>query len=180
MNPELFHALEGKGICFEPLSTDDTQAVHDYASDPNVKRFIGWPLMKTMEDTRNYIEELMRREEAGTHLYASVVLKDTREHIGTVMVFGFDHEAKHAEIGYVFNPKYWGNGYCTEAAAMMENFLFDTLNLRKLHARVVNANIGSCRVLEKNGFEVEGRLKDYYFIEDSFYDLKLFGKFKSI
>lgn len=58
----------------------------------------------------------------------------------------------------------------------MTAFAFDCLGLRKLHARVADANIGSARVLEKNGFELEGRLKDYYKIEGSYYDLMLFGK----
>lgn len=40
-------------------------------------------------------------------------------------------------------------------------------------------NIGSSRVLEKNGFQLEGKFKDYYFIEDMYYDGLFFGKFQS-
>ena len=176
MSASIFHQQEGVNICFRPLDTKDAEAIHSYASDENVKRFIGWPLMKTLEDTRSYIEEMLKREEAGTHLYASVVLRATEEIIGTVMIFNFDREANHAEIGYVFSRKYWGRGYGTEAAALMIGFAFDSLCLHKLHARVVDANIGSARVLEKNGFVLEGRVKDYYFIDGSYYDLMLFGK----
>lgn len=178
MSASIFHELEGRNILFKPLNADDAEAIHSYASDQNVKRFIGWPLMKTLEETRSYIEEMLKREAAGTHLYASIALKSTQEIIGTAMIFNFDREANHAEIGYVFSSKHWGKGYGTEAVALMNNFAFDSLSLRKLHARVVDANIGSARVLEKNGFELEGRLKDYYNIEGSYYDLMLFGKFK--
>jgi len=177
MCKELFHSLEGERISFKPLSTDDSEAVHSYASDANVKRFIGWPLMKTLEETRRYIEEMLKRESAGTHLYASVVLKATQQVIGTAMMFNFDREANHAEIGYVFHSDYWGKGYGSEAVALMTSFAFDSLCLRKLHARVVSANIGSVRVLEKNGFKLEGCLKNYFYIEGSFYDFMLFGKF---
>lgn len=179
MNANLFHELKGEDICFKPLDTKDALEIHSYASDRNVKRFIGWPLMKTLEETRNYIEEMLRREAAGTHLYATIALKATQEIIGTAMIFAFDHEAKHAELGYVFHSRYWGKGYGTEAVRLMNDFAADFLKLRKLHARVVDANIGSARVLEKNGFELEGQLKDYYLIEDSYYDLLLFGKFLS-
>lgn len=177
MCKDLFHGLEGGNIRFRPLDTKDTEAIHSYASDENVKRFIGWPLMKTQEETRSYVEEMLKRESAGTHLYASIVLKATQEVIGTAMLFNFDREANHAEIGYVFHGKHWGRGYGSEAVALMNAFAFDNLSLRKLHARVVDANVGSVRVLEKNGFELEGRLKDYYFIDGSFYDLMLLGKF---
>jgi ribosomal-protein-alanine N-acetyltransferase len=176
MNTDLFHRLEGRRIYFKPLNTDDAQEIHNYASDEDVSRFIGWRLMNTLNDTREYIEEMLRRESAGTHLYASIALKSTQAIIGTAMIFNFDHEAKHAEIGYVFHKDHWGKGYGTEAVVLMNDFSFNSLSLHKLHACVVDANIGSARVLEKNGFKLEGRVKDYYFIDGSYYDQMLFGK----
>ena len=92
------------------------------------------------------------------------------------MIFNFDHEANHAEIGYVFHNSHWGKGYGTETVALINEFAFKSLKLHKLHARVVDSNVGSISVLEKNNFKVEGRLKDYYFIDSSYYDGMLFGK----
>lgn len=178
MNTDLFHTLEGEKIFFKPLTTYDSKEIHSYASDCDVSRFIGWQLMHTLDDTNKHIEEMLKREAAGTHLYASIVLKSTQTIIGTAMIFNFDHKANHAEIGYVFHSHYWGKGYGTETVALMNNFAFKYLNLHKLHARVVNANIGSIRVLEKNKFKLEGQLKDYFFIDGRYYDELIFGKFK--
>jgi ribosomal-protein-alanine N-acetyltransferase len=176
MSKELFHRLEGDKICFRELDTKDTEAVHSYASDEDVSRFIGWPLMKTIEETRTHIEEMLKRESAGTHLYASVVLKKTQEVIGTVMIFNFDRQANHAEVGYVFHKDHWGKGYGTEAVALMSDFALKVLKLHKLHARVVDVNVGSARVLERNGFQLEGRLRDFHHIEGSYCDSLLYGK----
>lgn len=176
MNKDLFHSLEGKSIYFKALSTNDVQAIHDYAADKDVKRFIGWNLMKTLNETREFVELMIKREEAGTHLYASVALKSTHEVIGTVMIFNFDKEANQAEVGYVFHKNHWGKGYGAESLALVTDFAFESLNLHKLHACVTDANIGSARILEKNGYELEGRLKDHFYIEDRYYDSLLFGK----
>jgi len=176
MNADLFHSLKGENIYFKSLSTSDAQEIHNYASDRDVSRFIGWQLMNKLNETYEYIEEMMRREVAGTHLYSSIVHKSTHAIIGTAMVFNFNHDAKHAEIGYVFHKDYWGKGYGSEAVRLMNNFAFEYLKLHKLHARVVNANIGSIRVLERNGFVLEGCLKDYHYVEDAYYDSLLFGK----
>lgn len=178
MNTSLFHSLEGENICFKSLSTNDVNEIHNYASDEEVSRFIGWNLMSTLNETREHIETMIKRESAGTHLYASIVLKLTKAIIGTAMIFNFDQEANHAEIGYVFHKEYWGKGYGRESVNLMSDFALNSLNLHKLHARVVDANIGSARILAKNGYELEGRLKDYYFIEDKYYDALLFGKIK--
>ena len=179
MNISLFHMLEGKNICFKALNTMDARAIHHFASDEEVSRFIGWNLMKTLNETSEFIELMLKRESAGTHLYASIVLKSTREIIGAAMIFNFDQEANQAEIGYVFDKHYWGKGYGSECVSLLSDFAFESLNLHKIHASVVDENIGSARILEKNGYELEGQLKDHYFIENKYYDALLFGKIQA-
>ncbi len=178
-NLSLFHTLETDIITFKPLSIEDAAKIHEYASDEEVSRFIGWKLMKSLEETREFVETMIKREEAGTHMYASVVLKAAQAVIGTVMLFDFDREANQAEVGYVFHKSYWGRGYGTKSITLLTDFAFDTLKLHKLHASVVDANIGSARILEKNGYILEGRLQDHFFIEDNYYDSLLYGKIKS-
>ncbi len=95
------------------------------------------------------------------------------------MIFNFDHKAKKAEIGYVFNRDHWGKGYGTECVALMSDFAFNSLNLHKLHACVVDANLGFARILEKNGYVLEGRLNDHCFIEEKYYNALLFGKIQT-
>ncbi len=178
-NIDEFHALEGTTICFKPISINDVEAIHSYASNPDVSRFIGWKLMNTLEETTELVETMLKREIAGTHLYASVVIKNTQTIIGTVMVFDFDKITNQAEVGYVFHQDYWGKGYGTQCLSLISDFAFDILKLHKLHASVTDANIGSARMLEKNNFELEGRLKDHYYVDNKYYDALLFGKIKN-
>jgi ribosomal-protein-alanine N-acetyltransferase len=107
--------------------------------------------MNTLKETSEFIELMLKRESEGTHLYASIAVKSTQEVIGTAMIFNFDQQANQAEVGYVFHKDYWGKGYGTESVALMSDFAFESLNLHKLHASVVDANIGSARILEKMG-----------------------------
>lgn len=176
MKTDLFHSLEGKTLHFKPLDVSDVLEIHGYTSNEDASRFIGWRLMRTPEETLHHIEEMRKREAAGTHLYASIVPLGEKEVIGTAMIFNFDPEARHAEIGYVLHPKDWGKGYGTEAISMMDDFAFETLHLHKLHAQVVEANTGSIRVLEKNGYHLEGRLADYYFVDNCYHDGLLYGR----
>ncbi len=178
-NLNLFHTLETDNIYFKPLSQEDAREIYDYASDEDVSRFIGWNLMKTLLETREYVETMIKREAAGTHMYASVVLKATQAIIGTVMLFNFDQEANQAEVGYVFHKAYWGKGYGAQSLALVSDFALEMLKLHKLHASVVDVNIGSARILEKNGYVLEGRLKDHFFIEGNYYDSLLYGIIKS-
>lgn len=176
MNLDLFHSLTNKNIEFKPLSTCDVQEIHEYASDPIVSQYIGWKLMNTLDETREFIDVMINRELEGTHLYASVVQKSSGFVIGTAMLFNFDHQANKAEIGYVFHKDYWGKGYGTQVISLISDFAFKSLKLHKLHGQVVHPNIGSARILEKNDFKLEGRLIDHYFIDNDYYDALLYGK----
>ncbi|MDF2989423.1 MAG: family acetyltransferase [Eubacterium sp.] len=175
MTTNLLHRMEGEKIFFKALDINDAPEIHCYASDKEVSRFIGWRLMNNLDETGQHVEEMLKREAAGTHFYASVVERTNHTIIGTAMLFNIDKEAKHAEIGYVLHRDCWGRGYGTEVVELVKKIAFEDLELHKLHARVADANAGSCRILEKNGFVLEGRLKDYYFIEERYYDGLFYG-----
>ena len=172
----MFHSLEGKEICFKPVSIRDAEEIHSFTSDENVAKFIGWPLMNTLEETCEHIETMLKNQAAGTHLYASVALTASGEIIGIGMLFNLDRKASHAEIGYVLHQNFWGKGYGTEVVTLINQYAFATLCLHKLNARVVHENASSARVLEKNGYQLEGRLRDHYFIAQQYYDALLYGK----
>ena len=68
------------------------------------------------------------------------------------------------EIGYVLAAEHWGKGYATEAVTGLVKHLFETesrgmeqheevrIKRKELHAYAAINNVGSQRVLLKNGF----------------------------
>ena len=45
-----------------------------------------------------------------------IVLKETNTLLGTIGLNNLQLWSKRSEIGYDLHPKYWGNGYASEAA----------------------------------------------------------------
>ena len=45
-----------------------------------------------------------------------IVLKETNTLIGTIGLNNLQLWSKRSEIGYDLHPRYWGNGYASEAA----------------------------------------------------------------
>jgi RimJ/RimL family protein N-acetyltransferase len=64
----------------------------------------------------------------------------------------------HVLVGYWIGSAYWGRGIATAA---LERFVAEYEPRRPLHARVAATNVGSIRVLEKCGFELVERTKDF-------------------
>lgn len=79
-------------------------------------------------------------------------------------------------LGYWIGQPYSGKGYCTAAVRGMVAFAFDTLKLHRVEAACVPWNIASRRVLEKAGFEAEGRARAYLKINGEWADHLLYGR----
>ena len=60
-------------------------------------------------------------------------------------------------FGYVFHTDYQGQGYATEACRAMVDYAFATLNAQRMTTGTAAANLPSCRLLHKLGFQVIDR-----------------------
>jgi RimJ/RimL family protein N-acetyltransferase len=65
-----------------------------------------------------------------------------------------------AELGYWLGESYWNRGLMSEAVKLMKDYVFDTFpQLQRLYAEPFSSNPSSAKVLEKAGFQFEGRLR---------------------
>lgn len=85
-----------------------------------------------------------------------------------------DVERVSAEIGYWLAEPFWGRGIATEALVAVTRYAIDTHGLTRVYAVPFAHNAASCRVLEKAGYVLEGRLrrsaiKDGVFIDQCQY-----------
>jgi ribosomal-protein-alanine N-acetyltransferase len=83
--------------------------------------------------------------------------------------------AQFVNLGYWMGQSYAGRGLMSEAVGVCLPFVFDTLELHRIHAAFLPGNMASRRVLEKNGFVEEGFAKGYLQINGRWEDHVLFG-----
>lgn len=70
-----------------------------------------------------------------------------------------DVERVSAEIGYWLGEPFWGRGIVTEALTAVTAHAIQTHGLTRVFAVPFASNAASCRVLEKAGYSLEGRLR---------------------
>ncbi|ANI29172.1 acetyltransferase [Yersinia entomophaga] len=99
-----------------------------------------------------------RFQEQGDTLTLAVERVDTGEHIGEVLFKLSNKPAAQAEVGYIFNPKFSGQGFATEAVQAMLNIGFTQHGCHRIFARLDALNIGSINVVERLGMRKEAHL----------------------
>ena len=137
--------------------SDDAPAVAKYANNRNVSRNLQdrFPYPYSIKDAEAWIRHAMELEPPTVFAIASAT-----EAIGGI---GFelydDVHRRSAQVGYWLGEPFWGQGIATLAVKVLTEYAFAEFDLARLYAYVYEWNPASARVLEKAGFEYEGRLR---------------------
>ena len=89
-----------------------------------------------------------------------------------------DVYCKDCEIGYFLLTDFWSKGIMTQAVGQICDAAFSELDIIRVTGLVYAPNGASKRVLEKNGFVLEGLQKNAVCKDGRVYDLCLYGKLK--
>ena len=132
----------------------DRRALVKYANNANIARFLRdrFPHPYTRNDALAWIQ-YVREQPSGT-IFA---IANKKELIGNIGLYLQEDVYRcSAEVGYWLAEEFWGRGIATAAVCAMSDVAFSRSDLVRIFACVFETNIGSCRVLEKAGFTLEG------------------------
>jgi len=170
--------LKGNLVSLGMLLRDDLRQIWLWYNDREVRRYLSFPEeIFFYEDELEWYEAL-RREKKHEKVFA-ILENSSRSLVGLIGLHRIDHHNGRAELGYFIGREHWGYGYASEAVRLALEYAFEWLNLRKVYARVYAPNEASIKVLEKNGFELVGRLRKHHHVPGyGFVDELIFEKFR--
>jgi len=144
-----------------------TQSYVDWYSNEEIVRYSDNQYINFSFDGQcSYVESCLQSDDL--ILYG---IFDETTHIGNIVISGLSSYHRKAELTYVIGEtKYWGKGVASFAIAKMIEIAKDEFNLNKLYAGIASGNVGSGKVLEKNGFVLEGTRKQHLFYCGEFFD----------
>lgn len=97
----------------------------------------------------------------------SIFLRDTNVVIGQITCQPKDDEPPEIrDVGWFIDPKFQGNGYGTEAAVAMLDFMFNEVGIEKIKTSAAEINAGSWGIMKKLGFQFVGTKKSTYYKDD--------------
>ena len=151
--PEL---IELDRILLRRPRLSDAEVLFECGNDPDVARYMDWPLGTSLERT---IERIGQREESwrsGDEFYWVISLLAEDRPIGAISC---RIENESAEFGFFLSRRYWGYGYGTAAARAIVDWAISVPTISRVWATCDSENVASSRVLEKSGLSREGALQ---------------------
>lgn len=137
---------------------EDAPALSRHADNRKIWRNVRdhFPHPYTVADADLWIERVLGSGEPETQFAIEV----DGEAAGGIGAFLQEDVARRsAEIGYWLGEAHWGRGIMTDVVRRFTVHAFDAYDLIRVYALVFEWNTGSCRVLEKAGYTLEGRLR---------------------
>ena len=140
--------VETERLLLRNLTPDDAQAAFLWCGDPDVARYMVYPVYTRAEDVRTWLET--QDPDDPDKYDAGIVLKSTGELIGSGGLY-YRPEDDLWTIGYNLRKDQWGNGYALEMIEGLLEYVRQRRDVRGIRGTFAAANSRSRRVMEKLG-----------------------------
>ncbi len=192
--------IAGERIRFRAVEREDLPTFLEWVNDPDVRYGISIYLPLSMADEQEWYEGVRKRQPDERNLVIEVQQlvqlggpparqggelgpeggEPGWKMIGGIGFFRLDYKNRSAEFGIMIGDKScWNQGYGTEAVRLLLNLGFNTLNLNRIHLRVLENNPRAIRAYEKAGFTHEGRQRQAEYKDGKYVDLLVMSILKS-
>ena len=155
-----------KGLHIRPMEKTDLEFIHKLRTNPDMMDY--W--FEEPYTTREKVEAVYHdRNQDGSHRL--FVLYHYNEKVGFIGILQIDSRHQHAEFAIMIAPEHQGKGYATNATRLAIDYAFKQLPLHKLYLYVDKENKAAEHIYKKIGFQVEGELRDHYFVQGEYHDV---------
>lgn len=171
--------LEGSKVVLEELGQDaDLERYLRWVNDPQSTRFLEIGASESsMADLREYLSTFEGRDD---RYLLAISDRASGAYLGNITLQSIDARNGTGEIGILIGePEARGRGIGTEAIGLVTSWAFGELGLHRVHAGVVDGNDASLRAFLRNGFEVEGRLREAFLLDGEYLDAIKVGRLNS-
>lgn len=162
--------LIGKKIYLRPMDRDDLNDQYlqwvnteDKATNLGTLQF-----PSTRDALEHYLEAQINNKDV---VFFAIMERNSDRRIGTCKIGPIDWINSNASVGCLIGDASQRlKGYGTETWQLLIRYAFKILNLHKIVGWVSAGNIGSIKSMEKAGFKVEARLKEYGYHDGKYED----------
>jgi RimJ/RimL family protein N-acetyltransferase len=168
--------IMAKRLMLRDFEKGDWRSVHDYASDPEVVRYVGFG-PNSEEESRVFTQKAFdqQNEKPRRNFTLAIILQSQNALIGGCGIYVSNPDNREGYIGYVLNRNFWGQGYATEAAQALLGFGFNKLKLHRVFATCDANNVASAHVMEKIGMRQEGHFRENEWVKGRWRDSLLYA-----
>ena len=151
----------------------DMSIYESWINDQGTTRYLmagKYPL--TQKGIRQFIKQFRNSKE----IFLGIFLKKDHHYVGNIALRLIDERNRSADIGLMIgDADSRGQGFGAEALRLIVEHAFFCLNFHRVMAGIVESNAPSVRLFERLGFQKEGMLREYFYVDGKYENFLLYG-----
>lgn len=152
--------IETERLILRPFTREDAPAMfRNWASDPEVTKYLTWPTHDSVEISRMVLDDWCSHYSEPDFYQWAIVPKKLGEPIGSIAAVRVEESARWVEIGYCIGKNQWRKGIVSEALNTLIRFFFEEVGVGRIQAEHDPRNPNSGAVMRKCGMVCEGTLR---------------------
>jgi len=154
--------LETERLILRRFTIDDAESMYNnWANDPEVTKYLTWPVHENVEATRGILETWLENyKKLDFYLWAITLKEYGDDPIGSISVVHQEDDVEMVCIGYCLGQKWWKQGIMSEALAALIQFFFEEVGVNRIESYFDTNNPNSGKVMQKCGMKYEGILRE--------------------
>ena len=150
--------LRGDLMTLREVAASDVSTLFTLFSDPAVTAYMA-PPPPTLAKFAGFVEWSHQERERGHGLCFGIVPDGMTAAVGILQVRSLDPTLSSAEWGFVLSAHFWSTGVFSDAADLLLDFAFTTMNIECLQARIALRNRRAHAAVRRLGASAESTLE---------------------
>ncbi|MBC8123825.1 MAG: GNAT family N-acetyltransferase [Gemmatimonadaceae bacterium] len=131
------------------------------------------PKPNTEQRTRDWLN---RRLDDPQGVFFIICDRSSNRGVGFIQVVHIELLHRRGELGLCIEPSEQGKGYATAALGLIERYLQDVFDLRKLTLNVLASNENAIGFYRGINYSTVGTLKQHFYYKQTFHDVLVMEK----
>jgi len=163
-------------LTLRDIHLTDWPAFHQMLANDDVVRFLEYGPFDEFQTREWLAHVIVTKYDTPRRVYhLAIELKEPTSVIGWIALTTLAPTTREWSLSFALQQEQWGHGYMTEAVTVVVDYAWKELNAHRIYVEVDPANVASTRVIERCGFEVEGRHKEKQHIRGQWRDVLHYG-----
>lgn len=168
--------MQSANIYLRPLERQDLPLRVKWVNDPEIHQKLMFDYPLSLAKTEKWFNDTLSDS---TKSNFTVLDKKNDVPIGMTGLIQIELRHQKAQFYITIGEKdYWGRHIADEVISLVLEYGFTELNLNKIYLYTLENNERARTVYERNGFQLEGVLRQHYYCVGKFQDLYLHSMLK--
>ncbi len=172
---KVFPVINLDGYTLREQQDKDVENFYKYYTDPEVNKYILTEVPQSLEDGRRELYYWRNVFYNNDGIYFAIADKTDDQMIGSIGLTSHSSYHNRIELSYDMAKEFWHKGIMTQAVKAALNYGFRTMRINRIEAVTAIDNEPSIRLLERCGFQCEGRLRQHRYHRGALVDVYMFS-----